>query len=91
MERKILGSVFDRGNRNNVNDNFKFLFESAIKLNTQMDNLVLESGGTSNAEVVQARAEYPTLNSRLNSIESFTEIEVSHEQPTNALIWFEVE
>lgn len=39
-------------------------------LQTQVNNLVLASDGTQNAEVVQARGGFPVLNSRLDNIES---------------------
>ena len=89
MLRKVIGSVFDRGNRNAMNDNFDYLFNNTRRLVNQLDDLVLESG-QSNAEVVQARAGKTTLDARLREMEEYREVVVSKEQPSNAHIWFEV-
>lgn len=42
-------------------------------LQNQINNLVLESGGDSNLEIVQARGEYVLLNDRLNAMNSETD------------------
>ena len=89
MNRKEIGSVFDRSNRNAMNDNFDYLFNNTGRLVNQLDDLVLESG-QSNAEVVQARAGKTTLDARLREMEEYREVVISKEQPSNAHIWFEV-
>lgn len=58
-------------------DDFSALQESLNKINNiedlqkQINNLIIESG-TSDAEVIQARLTYETLNERLNAISSWT-------------------
>lgn len=89
MLRKVIGSVFDRSNRNAMNDNFDYLFNNTGRLVNQLDDLVLESG-QSNAEVVQARAGKSTLDARLREMEEYREVVISKERPSNAHIWFEV-
>ncbi|MGD7047680.1 SGNH/GDSL hydrolase family protein [Rossellomorea marisflavi] len=65
---KPLGVSFDRTFRNDLNENFRRLDTVSRSVQTQVNNLVLASG-TSNAEVVQARGEYPVLNQRLDESE----------------------
>lgn len=55
----------DREARNDENENWNRL----EKLSKEVDDLVLESGGDSNLEVVQARGGEPVLNDRLNKID----------------------
>lgn len=67
---------------NNKIDTFKSEIDSQLAHKTnksetqniqqQINNLVLESGGDSNLEVVQARGEFNTLNDRLNDINETT-------------------
>lgn len=90
MIRFIVGAILDRHNRNGINDNFKYLFDSQKRTASQLDDLVLSSGGSSNAEVVQARGGRNTLDARLREMEDYREVVVSKEEPTNASIWFEV-
>ncbi len=69
MVRKIIGSVFDRNNRNNMNDNFEYLFNNSGRMIKQLNDLVLESGH-SDTEVVQARGGKTVLNDRFVDIEN---------------------
>lgn len=51
MIRKNIGSVFDRNNRNAMNDNFEYLFEGSRKineLNYRADNVLNEAQKTNN-------------------------------------------
>ena len=88
MKRFIVGSTWDRVNRNGANKNFEYLFEGRQKIDelnnraegilteaqqtndmnkdvqTQINNLIL-SDGESDAEVIQARSNFNTLNSRV--------------------------
>ena len=43
--------------------------ETTQNIQTQIDNLVLVSDGTQNAEVVQARGNYTVLNGRINALD----------------------
>ena len=55
-------------NNFNVLDAVKADITTTDSLQNQINNLVLESGGDSNLEVVQARGEYAVLNDRLDDI-----------------------
>lgn len=67
--RKIKAPLND-GELNKLNHNFEYLSESHRRLQTQINDLVLESGGDSNLEVVQARGGYRVLNDRLDAVDS---------------------
>lgn len=54
---------------NKLNHNFDYLSESHRRIQTQINDLVLDAG-ESNQEVVQARGGHQVLNDRLNSIDS---------------------
>ena len=54
---------------NKLNHNFDYLSESHRRIQTQINDLVLDAG-ESNQEVVQARGGHLVLNDRLNSIDS---------------------
>src|SRR5690625_2624571 len=69
LARKNIGIPLDRQNRNNHNDNYTQLFEGVQQVKKTIDDLVLESGGDSNLEVVQARGGESTLNSRLDKFD----------------------
>src|SRR5699024_1066394 len=69
MARKDIRVPLDRQNRNNHNDNYTQLFEGVQQVKKTIDDLVLESGGDSNLEVVQARGGESTLNSRLDRLD----------------------
>ena len=69
MARKEIGSIFDRNNRNNMNDNFEYLFNNSGRMIKQLNDLVLESG-QSDTEVVQARGGKTVLNDRFVDIEN---------------------
>src|SRR5699024_10740736 len=69
MARKDIRVPLDRQNRNNHNDNYTQLFEGVQQVKKTIDDLVLESGGDSNLEVVQARGGENTLNSRLDKLD----------------------
>ena len=69
MARKEIGSIFDRNNRNNMNDNFEYLFNNSGRMIKQLNDLVLESG-QSDTEVVHARGGKTVLNDRFVDIES---------------------
>lgn len=63
---KIIGTSFDRKFRNDLNDNFEALEKASKSVQTQVNNLVIESGN-SDAEVSQARGKFGVLNDRLDS------------------------
>jgi len=65
MKLNRTANEIDREARNNENENWNRL----EKLSKEINDLVLESGGDSNLEVVQARGGEPVLNDRLNKIE----------------------
>ena len=88
MNRYIIGSLWDRVNRNGANKNFEYLFEGRQKideLNNRAEGILTEaqqtndmnkdvqeqinrliiSNGESDAEVIQARSNFNTLNSRV--------------------------
>src|SRR5690625_3634807 len=69
MAQKDIRVPLDRTNRNNHNDNYTQLFEGVQQVKKTIDDLVLESGGDSNLEVVQARGGENTLNSRLDKFD----------------------
>src|SRR5690625_2521315 len=69
MAQKDIRVPLDRTNRNNHNDNYTQLFEGVQQVKKTIDDLVLESGGDSNMEVVQARGGENTLNSRLDKFD----------------------
>src|SRR5699024_1657482 len=69
LARKDIGIPLDRQNRNNHNDNYTQLFEGVQQVKKTLDDLVLESGGGSNLEVIQARGGESTLNSRLDKLD----------------------
>ena len=60
----------DRSARIGENDNWDKIEDNLKRVDKTVSDLVLESGGTSNLEVVQARGGKPVLNDRLNSIDS---------------------
>ena len=95
LERFIVGSTWDRINRNGINSNFDYLFrgvatmnnlvikadatlskadsvlkyakntnDSNIDVQKQIDSLIVSSG-TSDAETIQARGNFSTLNNRI--------------------------
>src|SRR5699024_2770949 len=95
LERFIVGSIWDRINRNGINSNFDYLFrgvatmnnlvikadatlskadsvlkyakktnDSNIDVQKQIDSLIVSSG-TSDAETIQARGNFSTLNNRI--------------------------
>src|SRR5699024_11647503 len=68
MARRVIDTFWDRKTRNDINDNFKELYDDNKKTNDTIDTLVLESG-KSDLEVVQARGGKRVLNDRLNDIE----------------------
>lgn len=70
MARREIDAFWDRKTRNNLNENFKELYDKDDNIQQQVNDLVLESGGDSNLEVVQARGGHRVLNDRLNSIDS---------------------
>lgn len=70
MKLNRTGSIWNRAERNKVNDNWDKLEGSIIRIDDTVSDLVLESGGDSNLEVVQARGGKSVLNERLNEIES---------------------
>lgn len=66
MSKKEIGVPLDRKNLNNHNSNYTELYKNIDKVKGSVDDLVLESGGDSNLEVVQARGGESTLNDRLD-------------------------
>ena len=64
--------ALDKINQNEKNDKNalnKQITSNFNVMQNQIDNLVLESGGDSSLEVVQARGEYSLLNQRLNAMD----------------------
>lgn len=94
----------NREARNQENENWEKIERIIKQISSSINDLVLESGGTSNLEVVQARGGKPVLNERLNEIESniddlsslindikdIKSVVVSATEPQDADIWFEV-
>src|SRR5690625_2354914 len=74
MARREIHNELDRQNRNNHNDNYTQLFEGVQQVKKTIDDLVLESGGDSNLEVVQARGGENTLNNRLDKLATKNEL-----------------
>src|SRR5690625_7789048 len=64
--QKDIREPLDRTNRNNHNDNYTQLFEGVRQTKKTLDDLVRETDGDNNAEVVQARGGETTLNRRLD-------------------------
>jgi len=60
----------DRNARNKENDNWEKIEGSIKRIDDTVSDLILESGGDSNLEVVQARGGKPVLNDRLNDLDS---------------------
>lgn len=61
-------SVIDTNGLQEIVDSIKnYINNKDDKIQTQIDNLVINSSGDSNAEVVQSRSSYSTLNGRLNN------------------------
>lgn len=90
MELNRTPNPLDREARNKENINW----DRIERLSKVLNDLVLNSGGDSNLEVVQARGGESTLNDRINRIEdktnSFKNVVVSRNEPEDADIWFEV-
>ena len=90
MELNRTPNPLDREARNKVNINW----DRIERLSKVLNDLVLNSGGDSNLEVVQARGGESTLNDRINRVEdkmnSFNNVVVSRNEPEDADIWFEV-
>lgn len=90
MELNRTPNPLDREARNKVNINW----DRIERLSKVLNDLVLNSGGDSNLEVVQARGGESTLNDRINRVEdktnSFKNVVVSRNEPEDADIWFEV-
>lgn len=63
MKLNRTDAFWDRKTRNDINENWEILEE----LITAVDNLIIGSGGNTNAEVIRARGAYPTLGSRLDA------------------------
>src|SRR5690625_777198 len=70
MARREIDAFWDRKTRNDLNENFKELYDKDDNIQQQVNDLVLESGGDSNLEVVQARGGYRVLNDRLDAVDS---------------------
>src|SRR5699024_9257447 len=60
----------DRKARNGENDNWDIIEGNLERVEETISDLVLESGGDSNLEVVQARGGKPVLNERFVDIET---------------------
>src|SRR5699024_10474575 len=69
LSRKDSGIPIARQNRNIHNENYTQISECVQQVKKTNDYLVLESGGDSNLEVVQARGGESTLNSRLAKLD----------------------
>ena len=92
--------AIDQINQNEKNDTAaldKRVTNNFNVMQNQIDNLVLESGGDSNLEVVQARGQYNTLNNRLSTEEeirksnlaSLTNKEISDCFNFNSNMWID--
>ena len=90
MDLNRTPNPLNREARNQENENWHKL----ERLSKSVNDLVLNSGGESNLEVVQARGGESTLNDRINSVEdntnSIKSVIVSKNEPKDADIWFEV-
>lgn len=69
MARREIDAFWDRKTRNDLNENFRELYDKDDNLQKQINDLVIESNGDSNAEVVQARGGHRVLADRLNEME----------------------
>lgn len=59
----------NRNTRNSDNENWEIIENNFKKIEKSISALVIESGGSSDIEVVQARGGYLVLNDRLNAID----------------------
>lgn len=80
MARQNIGGTMDDGNLNKVNYNFIELYQMHQRMTATLNDLVLESGGDSNLEVVQARGGKTVLNDRLNEHESLLSRKVNRDE-----------
>lgn len=83
MARQEITNPMDDNNLNKLNFNFIELYQMNNQMNAILNDLVLNSGGDSNLEVVQARGGKPTLNARLDDFtsqlnETATKAELAH-------------
>lgn len=60
----------NRNTRNSDNENWEIIENNFKKLEKSISALVIEGGGSSDIEVVQARGGYLVLNDRLNAIDN---------------------
>lgn len=67
-KNKVDKDIYDTFNET-TDKNLEKINENIKQLDTTIDNLILESGGDSNLEVVQARGTFDTLNGRLNNFD----------------------
>src|SRR5699024_8305405 len=70
VARKEIKNPMDDNSLNNTNHNFIELYQKSNRMTAILNNLILESGGTSNLEVVQARGGHRLLSDRLNDLDS---------------------
>src|SRR5699024_6385554 len=70
VARKEIKNPMDDNSLNNTNHNFIELYQMSNRMTAILNNLILESGGSSNLEVVQARGGRRVLNDRLNDVDS---------------------
>lgn len=70
MKLNRTGSIWNRDERNKINDNWDKLERNVKRIEKTTSDLILESGGSSNLEVVQARGGKPVLNDRLNNVDT---------------------
>ena len=70
MSYEKRGTNWNREERNKQDRMNKELYDGMKRIDSTIDDLIIHSGGDSNAEVVQARGGKDTLSARLNDIES---------------------
>lgn len=66
MVKKSIDPFWDRQTRNDLNNNFEDLYQKHKHTNDIISDLVLNSGGDSNLEVIQSRKGKKTLADRLS-------------------------
>lgn len=81
LERIIIDTLWTRKTRNDINENFEYLFEGVGTVNKTITDLIVEAGDA-NPEVIQARGGETVLNDRLNEADNaFNDHKNSEDNP----------
>lgn len=84
MNRIIIDTLWDRKTRDDININFKYLFNGVNSLEKTISDLIVEAG-KSDPEVIQARGGEELLNDRLNKTDSLLSEKVTKEEMSDEL------